>query len=151
VRAPGGRYLPVAAFRNAGLYRDEGDDWIAIRTPSRLPEAVRRLPLARFRGEPGSLPHISVLARLPRLGCSVLANTELRLGDGRLFAHDCATRPGLSGAPVVIAHDGQIAVIGFHVGLLMTAGGTDTERHGVGRWIDAAIERAVVDLMATAD
>lgn len=151
VRAPGGSYSPIADYRRAGVYHDEGDDWVVIRTATRLPAEVRRLPLVRLKRGSSLASHIAILANRPRTGCAVLIGHQVTLGRGRLFAHDCTTRPGLSGAPVVIAHNGQNAVIGFHVGQLMTAGGAESGSRGVGRWIDAVVEAAIVDLMASAD
>ena len=151
VRAPGGEYVGIAEMRRAGAYLDEGDDWLVLRTAERLPESAVRFGLARAGpADINHLPGIVILSSRQGAQCDIRPD-NVRLGEGRLFAHDCNTRPGHSGSPILISLNGEPTVIGVHIGRLMEFSTSEQFVLGVGRWIDASIEQAVMDLAQSAD
>lgn len=150
IRAGGGEYRAIAATRQTAEYHDEGDDWVILRTAEPLPETVTRFGLARARAAAGQLPDIAILASRIGQACEI-RNESVRSGQGALFAHDCDTRPGQSGSPIIISLNGQPTVIGIHVGQLLEFSAGQQRAMGVGRWIDASIEQAVMDLAHIAD
>lgn len=150
VRAAGGEYVEISASRQSAVYRDEGDDWIILRTAGPLPSSILRYGLARARSGADDLPDVAVLSSGLGADCHV-RDEDVHSGQGRLFAHDCDTRPGISGSPIVVLLDGELTAIGIHIGRRLEFSAGEQQVLGVGRWIDTAIEQAVMDLAYAAD
>lgn len=151
VRGTGGALQPVIAARMAPAYTGQSDDWVVLRTRAALPRDLTRIGLADWGFDAALMPQIALLATYPRFDCTIQALQDLTLPEDALFAHDCPSRPGLSGAPIVVMADGELTAIGFHLGQLTELNMDGSRRIGIGRRIDAEITHAIMDLSRSPD
>jgi len=152
IRGPRGENYAIADVRYSRSNATEDHDWLVLRTSESFGTNMQRLTLARLQVSVDHLPGITLVRQNhPATVCQVLSQTEIIHNDGSLFAHDCRTRPGLSGSPIMIANDGSGVVIGFHIGRVTEYSGGGQEQYGLARWIDAEIEHAIMDLAAPAN
>jgi len=151
IRGSNGESYAISDIRYSRSNATDDHDWLVIRTDQAFERGMERLTLARLAVSPADLPDIALVrqSQLPA-SCHVLARTEIFHNDGSLFAHDCRTRPGLSGSPIMIARDGRNVVIGFHLGRVTQYSAGTQQQYGLARWIDAEIEQAVMDLASSA-
>ena len=152
VRGPDGEAFAISDVRYSRSNATDDHDWLAIRTVRPFQPDMERLTLASVQVPLSDLPDIS-LVRQSRMStpCHVLADTEIFHNDGSLFAHDCRTRPGLSGSPIMINRDGSDVVIGFHLGRVTHYSAGTQRQYGLARWIDGEIEHAIMDLASQAN
>jgi len=151
VRGTGGVLQPVIAARMAPVYGGQSDDWVVLRTRAALPDELIRIGLASWETGVAVMPAIALLATNPRFDCAIQTSQDFTTRTEALFAHDCPSRPGLSGAPIVIMVEGELTAIGFHIGQLTELDGGGSRRIGIGRRIDAEITQAIVDLSQSHD
>jgi len=152
VRGPEGRHYDIEQIHYSDSIPDVDHDWLVIRTSRPFPRNAVRLRVASTHIASRDLPEIALIQQNRNApNCNILAETDIFYSDGALFAHDCHTRPGLSGSPIMVASDGNSVVIGFHIGRLMEYSGGSREQYGLARWIDAEIEHAIMDLASTAN
>jgi hypothetical protein len=151
VRGAGGVLQPVIAARMAPSYTGQSDDWVVLRTRAALPHNLTRIGLADWAIDDAALPRIALLATHPRFDCAIQTAQDYAIPTDTLFAHDCPSRPGLSGAPIVVMLDGELTAIGFHLGQLTELDMGGSRRIGIGRRIDAEITHAIVDLSRSPD
>ncbi|WP_109259689.1 trypsin-like serine peptidase [Hyphobacterium indicum] len=152
IRGPSGETYSISDSRYSRSNATDDHDWLVIRTEQEFEPEVARLTLARVQVPLVDLPDIALVrqSRIPT-ACHVLAQTEIFHNDGSLFAHDCRTRPGLSGSPIMIAHDGVNVVVGFHLGRVTQYSAGTSQQYGLARLIDAEIEQAIMDLASQAN
>ncbi|GJL98248.1 MAG: hypothetical protein DHS20C06_20650 [Hyphobacterium sp.] len=151
VRGSGGILQPVTAARMAPSYAGRSDDWVVLRTRAALPPDLTRIGLAGWTFDDATLPRIALLATNPRFDCAIQTSQDYSIPTDTLFAHDCPSRPGLSGAPIVVMVDGELTAVGFHLGQLTELDMGGSRRIGIGRRIDAEITHAIVDLSRSPD
>jgi hypothetical protein len=96
------------------LVSDFNHDWAVLRTGNRFPASFPRVRAASFgRGHQGQL---SMLVKAVDYdACQITAAPE-QMEDDRLIFHDCNSRPGLSGSPMMAVLNGQSYVVGVHLG-----------------------------------
>jgi hypothetical protein len=151
VRGTGGVLQPVIAARMAPEYSGQSDDWVVLRTQAALPSELPRIGLASWETDVAAMPGIALLATNPRFDCAIQTPQNFSIRMDTLFAHDCPSRPGLSGAPIVVMRDGELTAIGFHIGQMTELDRGGSRRIGIGRRIDAEITQAIVDLSRSHD
>jgi hypothetical protein len=96
------------------LVNDFNHDWAVLRTGDRFHSSFPRVRAASFnRGNQGQL---SMLVKAVDYdACQITAAPE-QMEDDRLIFHDCNSRPGLSGSPMMAMLDGRSYVVGVHLG-----------------------------------
>ena len=105
-------------------------DWAILRTRRRLPEMTPRLRVLAA----GDVDHgeLSLLVRpVDRAPCHV-RQSPVAFADPGLLIHECRSRQGLSGTPLVAQIDGEPFVVAVHVGHTVPLG-TNTESYGIAR------------------
>lgn len=142
-------YAVDAIWRPEARGRGSIDDWAVIATDRRVRgrierQSVRILPPAA-RVEPNTG---DTAVRLPLLffgaehACALAppgsAGVEL---DAGLFGHTCRAWPGHSGSPILADDDGDIFVVGIHVGSRWIFERQSSFK--IGRFVDAAILEAI--------
>lgn len=90
------------------------DDWAVLVTERRLPRDLPRLRAAGFVQPPRG--EIAIVARAAEHHPCQLTEGPDRLAHEALLFHDCPSRAGLSGTPLVGEIDGEPFVIGVHLG-----------------------------------
>ncbi len=143
------RYPIAAIWRSDIRGRDSVDDWVVLATGQRLGGGLRRL---RVRPMPSSALQQLVVAetvvRLPlrfvggERACSLTppgsAGVDLEV---ELFGHTCRAWPGHSGSPILFTADGELSILGIHLGsrwLFDINGSLE-----IGRFVDANVLDAI--------
>jgi hypothetical protein len=141
-----------------GVWRSSGagpaDDW-AVLVSRRLAGDLERLRPGRVgpdwlatmaaRGAP-----VRVVLRYAGVSQSD-CRLELRLSaPWPLVPHSCLGYAGMSGSPLVVGVDGEILVIGLHVGTMLEFDGKRLDFVSVGRALDAEIGTAIAAAVARA-
>lgn len=123
---------------------DFTQDWAILRTRRRLPEDVPRVGILIGSNE-GQGELTLLLRAVERAPCH-LPDPPESLRDPSLIVHDCATRGGLSGSPLVTQIGGAPYVVGLHVGQYLLI---DEERrdYGIARRLDGDFLAALVDFL----
>jgi hypothetical protein len=95
---------------------DFNNDWAVLRTGDRFDADFPRVrPAVLARGDQGQL---SLLVKAVEQEACQITAAPAQMEDKRLIFHDCASRPGLSGSPMMTVVDGQSYVVGIHLGRL---------------------------------
>jgi hypothetical protein len=120
-------------------------DWAIIRTHGRLSPRIPRLRAIAFDGEaPGQ---VSLLrASVETDPCTVNRGPGPR-DEPALIFHDCFSRPGLSGSPLLVELDGEAFVIGIHIGEYIMLD-PPARHYGVARRLNDAFLQALIDFIA---
>lgn len=110
------------------------EDWAILRTAGRLPDDIARLQAAGAgSGDEGRLTMVNRVTDNRACHVEDIADWD----DARLIVHDCPSRPGLSGSPMVTLIKGVPHVIGLHVGQYIILQ-DDGRRLGVARRLSGA-------------
>ena len=135
--------------------RRRGADWVVIVTEAAFDEPVRRLQVATLSQQ--------VLEALParEVPLDVMLMSEsadqqdcriLEFLEPRVFAHSCPGWAGLSGAPILLGHEGQPKVIGLQIARTMRRPDRRGALfNGVGFAIDVAVAAAIRQAAAYAE
>ncbi|MDG1418639.1 MAG: hypothetical protein P8P99_12625 [Maricaulis sp.] len=107
----------IHSFAGPQFDTDFMNDWAVLRTETRLPEGTPRVRAAAYSGQEDG--QLSLLSRgLAYAPCDVTgAPTEM--DNPTLIFHDCDSRPGISGSPLVTMIDGTPHVVALHVGQII--------------------------------
>ncbi|MHA6289356.1 trypsin-like serine peptidase [Maricaulis sp. CAU 1757] len=118
-------------------------DWALLETQGGFPASQQRLQAAVVQGQ--EFGAVSLVQHGPmRPPCQIqLAPAHYRHPD--LMIHDCLTRPGMSGSPMVAEIDGVAMVVGLHVGQYVVL--EDGSRQGVARRISGELIAYLEDLL----
>jgi hypothetical protein len=123
---------------------DFSHDWAIIRTRGRLAGPVTRLRAAVYDGpDQGQISMLrTAIAGEP---CEITAAPD-RIVQPTLIFHDCFSRPGLSGSPLLVQIDGEPFVIGLQLGeyIMLNESG---QEYSVGRRIGDEFLQALVDFI----
>jgi hypothetical protein len=109
---------------------DFEQDWAILRTVGRLPEGTPRIPAAVYYGEESG--EVSLLVRAVEYDPCTITVPPANLANVSLLFHDCRSRPGLSGSPLLTMIDGEPHVVAVHVGEYLMLDETDA-RYSVAR------------------
>ena len=129
----------------SGDATDFSHDWAILQTRERLPEGVRRLRVLAASGEAhGALTFL----RRPVDGehCRLPAG-PLHLSDPALIFHDCASRAGLSGTPLVTQINGEAYIVALHVGRYYLVE-EEGQEYGVARLVNGEFLDALSAVLA---
>jgi len=124
---------------------DFSQDWAIIRTRGRLPDSLTRLRAAAYDGPDRG--QISMLrAAIHAAPCAITAAPD-QVVEPTLIFHDCYSRPGLSGSPLLVQIDGEPFVIGLQLGeyVMLNEGG---RQYGVGRRLGDEFLQSLIAFIA---
>lgn len=124
---------------------DFSADWAILRTRRRLPDAVPRMRALAVEGDQNG--ELSLLVRpVDRAPCDLHA-PPAALDDPNLLVHDCQTRRGLSGTPLVAQLDGEPFIVALHVGHYLSIG-EEREEYGIARRLSGDFLTTLSDYLA---
>lgn len=110
----------IHSFEGPQFDTDFMNDWAVLRTETRLPEGTRRVRAAAYTGEENG--QLSLLSRgFVYAPCDVTGPPQ-EMDNPTLIFHDCHSRPGMSGSPMVTMIDGIPHVVALHVGQIIMLG-----------------------------
>ena len=124
---------------------DFSQDWAIIRTRGRLPASTSRLRVAAY--DDAGHGEISML-RAAVLGapCEITPAPE-QIVEPSLIFHDCPSRPGVSGSPLLVSVDGQPYVIGIQLGQYVMLN-EHFRPYSVGRRLSGQFLQSLIDFIA---
>ena len=142
-----------AIWRPTARGRGSIDDWAVVVTERRLRGRLERQTVRALPATIGPSPEVETAVRLPLLffgaerACSLTAAASADVAlDSRLFGHTCRAWPGHSGSPILTVYDGDVFVMGIHLGSRWVF-----ERQAslkIGRFVDSAILEAIQSAIA---
>jgi hypothetical protein len=104
----------IHSFEGPQYGTDFMNDWAVLRTNTRLPEGTHRIRAAAYTGEEEG--QLSLLSRGSVYAPCAVTGAPRDLADPTLIFHDCHSRPGISGSPMMAMIDGTPHVVALHVG-----------------------------------
>ncbi|WP_420433760.1 hypothetical protein [Hyphobacterium sp.] len=116
VDASGQSHDIISVIRPQGM-NSSFEDWAIILTADDFAHPEWRLPIVwSTMGE--SAPRSVALLGRDHLstGCTLRQSERISDGGERVRVHDCGSRHGLSGAPLLTLEEGRLSVIGVNVG-----------------------------------
>jgi hypothetical protein len=99
---------------------DFNHDWAILRTAGRLPASTPRVRAAVYSGHDSG--ELSLLVRAVEYAPCAITTAPSSIDDPNLIFHDCPSRPGLSGSPMLSLIDGEPYVVGVHLGRYLMLG-----------------------------
>ena len=140
----GGQVSTIArSFEGAQFSQDFSNDWAVIQTAGRLSDDLVRARAVTYDGaENGDL---SLVLKASELTPCAITQAPEDFDTSTLIFHDCHTRPGMSGSPMMSMIGDQPYVVGVHVGYL-TMMNEDFRRYGVARRLNGDFLDALVKL-----
>ena len=122
------------------------EDWAVLVTSGPLGESAARLraaaPPAGLEGE------VSLVVQASEERACRLGPGPREVEADHLLFHDCDTRPGLSGSPIVSRIGGEAYVIGLHLGWVQVWR-DDAPRYGVARRLTPDLGEALARVIDT--
>ena len=148
------QYGVDAIWRSVARGRGSIDDWAVIATDRRLRGRIERQAVRVLPPTPGPPPEAgATTVRLPLLffgaerACSLTATESAGVYlDAKLFGHTCRAWSGHSGSPILVVYDGDVFVMGIHLGSRWIF-----ERQAslkIGRFVDNAVIEAIQSAIA---
>lgn len=116
VDANGNQHDIISVIRPQGM-NSSFDDWAIILTEDDFAHPEWRLPIAWSAADQTS-PRPVALIGPGHLATDCTLQQSDRIVDGgqRVRIHDCGSRHGLSGAPILTLENGRLSVVGVNVG-----------------------------------
>lgn len=116
VDAQGQNHDIISVIRPQGM-NSSFDDWAIILTEDDFAHPEWRLPIAWMAPDQTSPRHVALLGRDHlATGCTLSRSERIMDGGELVRMHDCGSRHGLSGAPLLTVENGRLSVIGVNVG-----------------------------------
>jgi hypothetical protein len=114
--ATGQRHDIISVIRPQGM-NSSFEDWAIILTKDDFAHPEWRLPIAWMSAEQAEPRHVALIGRDHLATDCTLTQSERIMDGGELVRlHNCGSRHGLSGAPLLTLEDGRLSVIGVNVG-----------------------------------
>ncbi|WP_421787731.1 hypothetical protein [Hyphobacterium sp.] len=116
VDADGVSHDIISVIRPQGM-NSSFDDWAIILTEDDFAHPEWRLPIAWSAASQSAPRSVALLGRNHlATGCTLRQSDRISDGGERVRIHDCGSRHGLSGAPLLTLENGKLSVIGVNVG-----------------------------------
>ncbi|GJL98249.1 MAG: hypothetical protein DHS20C06_20660 [Hyphobacterium sp.] len=114
--ATGQRHDIISVIRPQGM-NSSFEDWAIILTEDDFAHPEWRLPIAWMTAEQAEPRHVALIGRDHLATDCTLTQSERIMDGGELVRlHNCGSRHGLSGAPLLTLENGRLSVIGVNVG-----------------------------------
>jgi len=114
--ASGERHDIISVIRPEGM-NSSFDDWAIILTEDDFAHPEWRLPIAWGAADQITPRHVALLGRDHlSTDCTLTQSDRLMDGGELVRLHDCGSRHGLSGAPILTLENGRLSVIGVNAG-----------------------------------
>ena len=114
--ATGQRHDIISVIRPQGM-NSSFEDWAIILTEDDFAHPEWRLPIAWMAAGQAEPRHVALIGRDHLSTDCTLTQSERIMDGGELVRlHDCGSRHGLSGAPLLTIENGRLSVIGVNVG-----------------------------------
>ena len=124
---------------------DFSQDWAIIRTRSRLAATTTRLRAAAL--DDAGHGEISMLrAAVAGDPCEITPAPD-QIVEPSLIFHDCRSRPGISGSPLLVSIAGQPYVIGIQLGQYVMLN-EHSRQYSVGRRLNGQFLQSLLDFIA---
>jgi hypothetical protein len=114
--ASGARHNIISVIRPQGM-NSSFEDWAIILTEDDFAHPEWRLPIAWSTSDQATPRSVALLGRDHlATGCTLRRSDRISDGGERVRVHDCGSRHGLSGAPLLTLENGRLSVVGVNVG-----------------------------------
>ncbi|WP_394692558.1 hypothetical protein [Hyphobacterium sp.] len=114
--ASGQQHDIISVIRPQGM-NSSFDDWAIILTEDDFAHPEWRLPIAWMAADQTTPRHVALLGRDHlSTDCTLTQSDRLMDGGELVRLHDCGSRHGLSGAPILTLEEGRLSVIGVNAG-----------------------------------
>jgi hypothetical protein len=116
VDAQGRNHDIISVIRPQGM-NSSFEDWAIILTQDDFAHPEWRLPIAWSGSDQSGPRHVALIGRDHlATDCTLIRSDRINDGGERVRVHDCGSRHGLSGAPLLTMEDGRLSVIGINAG-----------------------------------
>lgn len=114
--AEGQRHDIISVIRPQGM-NSSFEDWAIILTEDAFAQPHWRLPIAWSAADDIGPHPVALIGRdHVATDCTLVQSPRIVDGGERVRVHDCGSRHGLSGAPLITLENGVLSVIGVNVG-----------------------------------
>lgn len=143
VVGPDGAHYRILRTFNPPALASSWDDWAVVVTEQPFSGAATRLPVREVPAFSGEIPVAMVGRGFANPACRLERSDRINDGGRLVYTHDCGSRRGLSGAPILARVDGEVAVVAINVGRLAMGGRIDDDSiaRGVADGFDVMIRR----------